>query len=451
MSEIFISYRREDAPAHAGRLYDGLIEEFGAQQVFMDVDTLEPGVDFVERLHSAVGTADAVLVVIGRGWLNASNLDGERRLDDPEDFVRLEVGLALTGAPVVIPVLVGGATMPSEDDLPPELVQLARRNALTMIDSDWRSGLARLVAALRRIVDPVAEPGAKAGVPAEPDGQTRAEPVEAPALAPVPLVATALALAGAAGLLIGTFMQVDFWAHPGDGTRWANLGYFSSLAPMGLVVGALGSLGLSYSRSAGRIATGLFLGFALAGVARYVSLLGTWRNTEEVEDSAWSQGAALALIGCLVLVAAAVVRLRADREDAGAAAGVLPVALVIAGAVLVVAGTVLPFNEGPVPKDNDLTTIVSRDGGWWAVETIGAALLAVGASFLLGRRRSAASGVLIGIGTFLVLLFAGRYIGYVWWQPNDISEVAAGGFVGLAGGAAILAGGLVARPRGRRA
>ena len=451
MSEIFISYRREDAPAHAGRLYDGLIEEFGAQQVFMDVDTLEPGVDFVERLHSAVGTADAVLVVIGRGWLNAKNLDGERRLDDPEDFVRLEVGLALTGEPVVIPVLVGGATMPSEEDLPPELVQLARRNALTMIDSDWRSGLARLVAALRRIVDPVPEPDDGGSALGQVGGKEGVEQETASAPAPVPLLATALALAGAAALLIGTFMQVDFWAHPGDGTRWANLGYFSSLAPMGLVVGALGSLGLSYSRSAGRIATGLFLGFALAGVARYVSLLGTWRNTKEVEDSAWSQGAALALIGCLVLVAAAVVRLRADREDAGAAAGVLPVALVIAGAVLVVAGTVLPFNEGPVPKDNDLTTIVSRDGGWWAVETIGAALLAVGASFLLGRRRSAASGVLIGIGTFLVLLFAGRYIGYVWWQPNDISEVAAGGFVGLAGGAAILAGGLVARPRGQRA
>jgi hypothetical protein len=418
----------------------------------MDVVALEPGVDFVERLHSAIGTADAVLVVIGRGWLSAKDLDGGRRLDDPEDFVRLEVGLALTGEPVVIPVLVGGATMPTEDDLPPELIQLARRNALTMIDSDWRSGLARLVAALRRIVDPVPEPGATAAAhPAEPGAAEHAEPETVSTPARVPLLATALALAGAAGLLIGTFMQVDFWAHPGGGTRWANLGYFSSLAPVGLLVGALGCLGLSYSRGAGRIATGLFLGFALAGVGRYVSLLGTWRNTEEVEDSAWSQGAALALIGCLVLVAAAVVRLRADREDAGAAASVLPFALVIAGAVLVVAGTVLPFNEGPVPKDNDLTTIVSRDGGWWAVETIGAALLAVGASFLLGRRRSAASGVLIGIGTFLVLLFAGRYIGYVWWQPNDISEVAAGGFVGLAGGAAILAGGLVARPRGQRA
>lgn len=420
----------------------------------MDVDTLEPGVDFVERLHTAVGTADAVLVVIGRGWANAKDLDGGRRLDDPEDFVRLEVGLALTGEPIVIPVLVGGATMPTEDDLPPELVQLARRNALTMIDADWRSGLARLVAALRRILDPIPEPGATAEVPpttpeADEGGEqeTAPAPVPVPVSGQVPVLATALALAGAAGLLIGTFMQVDFWAHPGGGTRWANLGYFSSLAPMGLVVGALGSLGLSYSRSTARFATGLFLGFALAGVVRYVSLLGTWNKTDAVEDSSWPRGAALALVGCLLLVAAAVVRLLADREEAGGTAGALPVALVIAGAVLVVAGTVLPFNDGPVPKSNDQTTIVSRDGGWWAVETIGAALLAVGASFLLGRMRSVASGVLIGIGTFLVLLFAGRYIGYPWWQPDDISHVAVGGFVGLAGGAAILAGGLVARPK----
>jgi hypothetical protein len=415
----------------------------------MDVDTLEPGVDFVERLHSAVGTADAVLVVIGRGWLNSKNLDGERRLDDPEDFVRLEVGLALTGEPVVIPVLVGGATMPGEDDLPPDLVQLARRNALTIIDADWRSGLARLVAALRRIVDPMPEPGATAAVhPAEPEAGERPEARPGPGPSPIPLLATALALAGAAGLLIGTLMQIDFWAHPnpGGGDR-DGLGYFSSFAPMGLVVGALGSLGLSYSRSAGRIATGLFLGFALAGAARYVSLLGAWNESQNAEPSSWSRGAALALVGCLLLVAAAVVRLLTDREAAAGAAGVLPVALVIAGAALVVAGTVLPFNDGPVPTRNDMTAIVDRDGGWWALETVGAAVLAVGASFLLGRMRSAASGALIGIGTFLVLLFAGRYIGYPWWQPDEVSQVAAGGFAGLAGGAAILAGGLVARPR----
>ena len=110
----------------------------------MDVDTLEPGVDFVERINSAVGAADALLVVVGRGWLNAKNLDGERRLDDPKDFVRLEVGTALSGDPVVIPVLVGGATMPQEEELPPELAKLARRNAVTLSDADWRAGMGRL-------------------------------------------------------------------------------------------------------------------------------------------------------------------------------------------------------------------------------------------------------------------------------------------------------------------
>jgi hypothetical protein len=463
MSEIFISYRREDAPAHAGRLYDGLVDEFGAHQVFMDVDNLEPGVDFVERLHTAVGTADAVLVVIGRGWLSAKNIEGERRLDDPEDFVRLEVGLALTGEPVVIPILVGGATMPTEDDLPPELVQLARRNALTMIDADWRSGLARLVAALRRIVDPVPEPGATAEVyrstraeaeadtesEADTEGAAEAEeqPVEPkrPSAVPVPLLATALALAGAAALVLGTFLQVDDWAHPGGGGDRDGLGYFSAVAPMGLLVGALAALALSYSRKYGRIATGVFLGFALAGVARYLSLVGIWR-VEEPADPNYSRGAAIALVGSLLLAGAAMVRLLADREDAGPA-GSLPLILVLAGAVLVVAGTLLPFNDGPVPTQNDRRAIVDRHEGWDAVETIGAAALAVGIAFLLGRWRTAASGALIGLGTFLVLLFAGRYIGFPWFQPDHVSSVAIGGFVGLAGGAAILAGGLVAQPR----
>ena len=422
----------------------------------MDVDTLEPGVDFVERLHTAVGTADAVLVVIGRGWLSAKDLDGGRRLDDPEDFVRLEVGLALTGEPIVIPVLVGGATMPTEDDLPPELVQLARRNALTMIDADWRSGLARLVAALRRIVDPIPEPGATAEVPrSTPEAAEGGEQEEAPVPVPVPVpvadrfpcsrrrspspVRPACSSARSCRSTSGPTPAVAP-AGPTSGTSRASRRWGWSWARSA-------SLGLSYSRSTARIATGLFLGFALAGVARYVSLLGAWSKSDAGRAVGLVAGRALALVGCLLLAAAAVVRLLADREDAGGAPGALPVVLVIAGAVLVVAGTVLPFNDGPVPKANDTTAIIDRDGHWWAVETIGAALLAVGVSFLLGRMRSAASGVLIGIGTFLVLLFAGRYIGFPWWQPDDISHVAVGGFVGLAGGAAILAGGLVARPK----
>ncbi len=121
----------------------------------------------------------------------------------------------------MIPVLVGGATMPAENDLPPELVaELARRNALTMIDSDWRSGVARLAGwpPSRRIVDPVPErAGATAAVAAERERAERSRQrrcVRRLQLARVPLLATALALAGAAGLLIGTFMQVDFWAPP---------------------------------------------------------------------------------------------------------------------------------------------------------------------------------------------------------------------------------------------
>ena len=412
----------------------------------MDVDTLEPGVDFVERLHSAVGTADAVLVVIGRGWLNAKNLDGERRLDDPEDFVRLEVGLALTGAPVVIPVLVGGATMPSEDDLPPDLVPLARRNALTMIDADWRSGLARLVAALRRIVDPMPEPGETAAAhPSRAGGRGRVEPEPGPAPAQVPLLATALALVGAAGLLIGTFMQMDAWVDPTRRRRSRRARVLLELRADGPVVGALGALALSYSRSAGRIATGLFLGFALAGVARYVSLLGGLAPGQAGTTRASRGGRARARrvrscssprpsCGCWPTARRAERRARPCRLGWWSRA---------------------PRSSSP-GRSSPSTTARPRSKqlgdhrpqrGWGAVEPIGAALLAVGVAFLLGRRRSAASGALIGLGTFLVLLFAARYIGFPSWQPDTVSSVAEGGFVGLAGGAAILAGGLVARPR----
>ncbi|MGH3114423.1 MAG: toll/interleukin-1 receptor domain-containing protein, partial [Gaiellaceae bacterium] len=82
---MFISYRREDAPAYAGRLYDQLAERFGDENVFMDVDTIEPGADFVARIEDAVSSAAALLVVVGRGWVDAKDDEGRRRLDDPED------------------------------------------------------------------------------------------------------------------------------------------------------------------------------------------------------------------------------------------------------------------------------------------------------------------------------------------------------------------------------
>lgn len=121
------------------------------EQVSFDLATPEPGVDSVDRIRAAVAEANALVVVIGRGWMNARNIHGGLRLDDPADEVRVEVGLALSGYLVVVPVLVDGATMPAGDELPADLARLARLNALTLTDPDWGSGMDALVATLRRI------------------------------------------------------------------------------------------------------------------------------------------------------------------------------------------------------------------------------------------------------------------------------------------------------------
>jgi TIR domain len=87
---IFISYRRQDTGDFAGRLYDRLTHRFGQERVFIDVDAIEPGVDFAEAINQAVDTCEVLLAVIGPGWVTATSSDGRRRLDDPDDFVRLE-------------------------------------------------------------------------------------------------------------------------------------------------------------------------------------------------------------------------------------------------------------------------------------------------------------------------------------------------------------------------
>ena len=94
MPGIFISYRREDSPGHAGRIFDRLRSRFGSDVVFMDVTAIEAGVDFVDVLHKAVGSCDALLAIIGPQWLSAAH-DGKPRLEDPHDFVRIEIAGAL--------------------------------------------------------------------------------------------------------------------------------------------------------------------------------------------------------------------------------------------------------------------------------------------------------------------------------------------------------------------
>lgn len=144
MTTIFISYRRDDAAAYAGRLYDGLRERYGEDHVFMDVDRIQPGENFATVIERSVRNADVVLAVIGRTWLTVANESRQRRLDDPDDFVRLEIKAALDTGRRVIPVLVGDAVMPAGQALPPALRRLAGVQAVTMSDERWDYDTERL-------------------------------------------------------------------------------------------------------------------------------------------------------------------------------------------------------------------------------------------------------------------------------------------------------------------
>ena len=195
MSGIFISYRREDAAGHAGRLFDRLKARFGKSAVFMDVEGIDAGIDFVETIDDAVSTCDVLLAVIGRGWLDARDDHGARRLDNPQDFVRLETGAALSRRIRVIPVLVEGVAMPPADALPEALQPLARRQAVELRDSRWEADVENLIQKLEQ---------ALAGGSEKP-GSAPASPPVAPVEPRTKVSASrpGLWLAGAAILILG--------------------------------------------------------------------------------------------------------------------------------------------------------------------------------------------------------------------------------------------------------
>jgi tetratricopeptide (TPR) repeat protein len=128
--KIFINYRRDDSAGTAGRLHDRLVQTFGRKNLFMDVDHIPAGVDFVDYLHSQVAACDVFLAVIGPNWLDAKDDSGRRRFDNPDDFVTIEIAAALARNIRVIPVLVDGARTPKADKLPDSVKPLARRNAV---------------------------------------------------------------------------------------------------------------------------------------------------------------------------------------------------------------------------------------------------------------------------------------------------------------------------------
>ena len=149
MSQIFISYRREDSAGYAGRLRESLERRLGKGAVFRDVDALEPGQDFVDTIAVRLRDAKACLVLIGREWLDAEDASGRRRLAQQNDYVRLEIATALEQPNMrVIPVLVEGTRMPATEELPETIQGLARRQAVSLRDESWDTDVKRFIIAL---------------------------------------------------------------------------------------------------------------------------------------------------------------------------------------------------------------------------------------------------------------------------------------------------------------
>jgi hypothetical protein len=149
MSGIFINYRRDDAPGVAGRLYDFLAKTFSRRELFIDVDAIKPGIDFVKQLDSQVSQCDIMLALIGPQWLGLEDEHGRRKLHGDKDYVRIEIASALRRDIPVIPVLIHGAKMPAEDELPEDLKSLARRQALELRHTRFASDADAIAASLK--------------------------------------------------------------------------------------------------------------------------------------------------------------------------------------------------------------------------------------------------------------------------------------------------------------
>lgn len=145
---IFISYRREDAPGWSVALYNRLADRFGEQQIFKDVDNIGLGEDFVEKITTEVESCEILLALIGKGWLNATDEDGLRRLDNPDDFVRLEIEAAIERDVLLVPILVDEARMPRSDQLPGSISRLVRRQALVLSPTHFGRDTESLIRAL---------------------------------------------------------------------------------------------------------------------------------------------------------------------------------------------------------------------------------------------------------------------------------------------------------------
>jgi hypothetical protein len=149
MTKVFLCYRREDSGGYAGRIQDQIAQALGSDNLFMDVDAIPLGANFVRVLHDEVAKCEVLLAVIGRNWLDARDEDGKRRLENPKDFVRVEIVAALQRNIPVVPILVDGARIPDARQLPNELEELSLRNGIEVRLASFHNDVSRLIHGLK--------------------------------------------------------------------------------------------------------------------------------------------------------------------------------------------------------------------------------------------------------------------------------------------------------------
>jgi len=299
MAKIFVSYRRADADTDAGRITDWLDNHFGDADVFMDIDAIGPGENFKIKIQETVGSIDALVAVIGQSWLTVTDEHGRRRLDDPNDILRLEVANALKRGILVVPVLVQGAPMPRPEDLPDDLKPLCDLNALALTNLTWKPLMARLISKLDSVV------GHVSAVPPTP-------PADRAAVGVAPVVG---GLIGAALLLAGILVKNsshETFLHPsfggpdsfnGSTALWRLAGLFTSLPTVGVAAVAVAGLLLARRRDRLPFAAGLVLAAGLLGTALYGGVL--------VAPQGHAAGFVLPLVGGLLVLAAGAALFRA--------------------------------------------------------------------------------------------------------------------------------------------
>ena len=465
---VFINYRRSDSGGYAGRIYDALTAHSDEWSIFMDIDAIDPGADFTEVIDESLETCDAVVAVIGRSWLQSEDSRGRRRLEHPDDFVRLELLAALDRKVRVIPVLVQGAEMPSSEDLPEALVTLARRQGLELSDGRWRYDMGRLIEVLDNyhrgatqplpVQAPEPEPEPE---PEPPQNEPEPEPAAAqrpPEPAPAQAVAVAqpaeasvapaatIAALGAAAVFVANFVSV---LPHGGGTLVKPLEvplssyiWFSIEFVAVPILAALAILAGVTHRIRGELAVGMLLGFGLACCLAGVGFVGFFFR--------WGHSTAgwILVVGGVLLAAGGAVGLWSHRQalvqdrDVSSSQGRGARVAVAVGSVLCVAATIVPVTPG--------YRLLSGHQAWFALEALLGGVAALVCLIPRGSpgMRLVGAGVQFAIGIQLALHFLG-FVGQNFSKFAPTPQ--AGAYLGFVGGIVLAAGGYLAARQGTAA